>query len=97
MSIKRDGPDGVTVSQDVTLVDGKKLTWSYDGPYDGKRQQREWMSFAFKRIGPDKWQNDYDMNDGTKGHEVGLQGPRHDPGRVLGQGREEASLHRGVG
>ena len=71
MSIKRDDPKtGINVSQDVTLADGKKLDWSYDGPYDGKLQKREWMSFAFKRIKPDAFSNDYIMSDGTKGHEV---------------------------
>jgi len=54
----------------VTLADGKKLDWSYDGPYDGKLQKREWMSFAFKRVKPNAFSNDYIMNDGTKGHEV---------------------------
>ncbi len=70
MSIKHDDGKTVTLSQDVTLADGKKINWSYDGAFDGKPHPGEWITIALTRVRPDAYANDYVMNDGTRGHEV---------------------------
>ncbi len=70
MSIPFDDGKTIKFSQDVTLADGKRFTWAYDGTFDGKPHPGEWITVALTRSAPDAFTNDYSMNDGTKGHEV---------------------------
>lgn len=70
MSIPHDDGKTIKFSQDVTLADGQRFTWAYDGTFDGKPHPGEWITVALTRSAPDAFTNDYSMNDGTKGHEV---------------------------
>jgi hypothetical protein len=70
MSIVFDDGKAIKLSQDVTLADGKRFTWAFDGAFDGKPHPGEWITVALKRVAPNAFSNDYSMNDGTKGHEV---------------------------
>jgi len=70
MSITHDDGKTIGLSQAVTLADGKKIDWSFDGAYDGKPHPGQWITIALTRNAPDAFTNDYVMVDGTKGHEV---------------------------
>lgn len=72
MEIKRLDKDGIAVSQNVTLVDGKNFTWSIDAPFDDQmRHGSQWMSFAFSRISDTQFHDRYIMDaDGKTGEET---------------------------
>lgn len=72
MEIKRLDKNGITVSQNVTLVDGKNFTWSIDAPFDDQmRHGSQWMSFAFTRISDSQFHDRYIMDaDGKTGEET---------------------------
>ena len=70
MSIPHDDGKTITFSQDVTLSDGQRFTWAFDGAFDGKPHPGQWITVALTRSAPNAFTNDYVMNDGTKGHEV---------------------------
>lgn len=72
MEIKRLDKDGISVSQNVTLVDGKNFTWSIDAPFDDQmRHGSQWMSFAFTRISDTQFHDRYVMDaDGKQGEET---------------------------
>jgi len=54
--------------------------------------------FAFKRVKPNAFSNDYIMNDGNQGHEVATVATDNITIRARpGQGWEEAALCGGVG
>jgi len=72
MTITKNDMTGITVSQHVSLKDGKTFDWSIDAPYDDKmRHASQWMSFAFSRINDHQFHDRYIMDaDGQKGAET---------------------------
>lgn len=70
MSIPHDDGKTIKFSQDVTLADGKRFTWAYDGTFDGKPHPGDWITVALTRTAPNAFSNEYVMNDGAKGFEV---------------------------
>lgn len=71
MEITKLDKTGITVSQVVTLKDGKTFNWTTDAPFDDKmRHASTWMSFAFSRISDTQFHDRYVMDDGQEGEET---------------------------
>lgn len=77
MEITKLEKDFMAVSQNVTLVGGQNFAWNIESPFDGVlRHASTWMSFAFKRTGPNAIHNKYKMDDGQEGEETFIISPQ---------------------
>ena len=64
MVISKIDKDGLAVAQTVTPINGKTFSWHLEAPFDDKmRHASQWMSFAFSRLGENKFHNRYIMDD----------------------------------
>jgi hypothetical protein len=72
MTITKNDATGITVSQHVSLKDGKTFDWHIDAPYDDQmRHASQWMSFAFSRLSDSQFHDRYKMDaDGEEGAET---------------------------
>ncbi|MBY0508565.1 MAG: hypothetical protein K2P94_00295 [Rhodospirillaceae bacterium] len=77
MEITKLEENFIAVSQNVTLVGGQNFSWNIESPFDGVlRHASAWMSFGFKRTGPNAIHNKYKMDDGQEGEETFIISPK---------------------